>query len=97
MACFITIYPQNFAPDVLVFGHDHAAVHTAQCFHRGPGHLPRGLARRDQHDPPAPWLEGLQRPAHRFIRQNRPQTGRNNRVSVLSQGYIHGIDLLVRP
>ena len=95
MACFITIYSQNFAPDVLVFGHDHAAVHTAQRFHRRVCHLPCGLARCDQQHPAALGRKGFQCAADSFVRQDGVQAGCDDGIGILSQRRIHETDLLV--
>ena len=54
-----------------VFGYDHTAVHPAQRFHGGAGHLPRGFARRHQQHLAALGRKGFQSAAHRFVRQDR--------------------------
>ena len=95
MARFITIYSQDLAPDMLVFGHDHAAVHTAQRFHRRVCHLPCGLARCDQQHPAAPGRKGFQRAADSFVRQDGVQAGCDDGIGILSQSQIHETDLLV--
>ena len=95
MARFITIYAQDLALDMLVFGHDHAAVHTAQRFHRRVCHLPCGLARCDQQHPAALGRKGFQCAADSFVRQDGVQAGCDDGIGILSQSQIHETDLLV--
>ena len=95
MSRFITIYSQDLAFDVLVFGHDHAAVHTAQRFHRRVCHLPCSLARCDQQHPAALGRKGFQCAADSFVRQDSVQAGCDDGIGILSQRRIHETDLLV--
>ena len=89
MACFITVHPGDLAFDVAILGHDHTAVHPAQCFHGGAGHLPSGLARRHQHHLAALGLKGFQCTADSLVRQDSAQAGLNDGVGIPSQRFVH--------
>ena len=89
MACFITVHPGDLAFDVAILGHDHAAVHPAQCFHGGAGHLPSGLARRHQHHLAALGLKGFQCTADGLVRQDSAQAGPDDGVGIPSQRFVH--------
>ena len=65
------LYTGQFPLHVAVFGDDHAVQQPVpQVVGRGLGHLPRGLAHRDQMDPVVLKIGVPQGPFHRLVGQD---------------------------
>ena len=86
MAGLINFERADGALRIAVFRNHGAAVDAAgQRFPRGASHLPRGLPHAEQHAPPVPEVERLQRTAHRRVRLYAGNSGFQDGFAVFEQ------------